>query len=118
MLLGFTPYRNVAIGELLSYANFYDGKKICTKGYYVETQIYSVIKVSLHEDEFTRSAWVNTGDHEIFASKSYDKQAIIATICGYFESRRDGQFGTSPFWIHQITVESFKTEGESIPLTQ
>lgn len=115
-LLGFNPYRNVAIGELLSYANFYDGKRICTKGYYVETQIYSVIKISLYEDEFTRSAWVNAGDHRIFPNKSFDKQAVVATICGYFESRRDGLFGAYPFWIHQITVASFKTEGDPFPV--
>lgn len=112
MLLGFGPYRKVSLAELLSYANFYDGKKVCTKGYFVETQNYSVIKVSLNEDEFTRSAWVKIGDQKIFPTKSYDKSAIVATICGYFESRRDGAFGTSPFWIHQITIESFKTEGE------
>ena len=101
----------------MSFGNFFDGKKICTKGYYVQTATSSILKVSLAEDEFTRSAWVNNLQNlEIIPQKSVETKAVIATICGHFESRRGGEFGIPPVWIHQITVENFKTEGDPFTL--
>lgn len=109
---GFSPYKEVHILDLLSFANLYNGKKICTKGYYVDSPSYSVLKVSLREDEFTRSAWVDLKDHEIITGTLSGERAVVVNICGYFESRRDGEFGYPAVWNHQLTVDSFKTEGE------
>ena len=113
-LFGFSPHKDVAILDLLSFANLYNGKKICTRGYYVESPSYTIIKVSLKEDEFTRSAWVNAKDHDIIPGAISDQKAIITTLCGYFESSRNGEFGFPTIWNHQLTVESFKNEGEPI----
>lgn len=109
---GFSPYKEVHILDLLSFANLYSGKKICTKGYYVESPSYSILKVSLKEDEFTRAAWVNANDHDIIPGIASEEKSVIATICGYFESRRNGEFGYPAVWNHQLTVDSLKTEGE------
>lgn len=111
-LFGFSPYKEVHILDLLTFANLYDGKKICTQGYYVESPSYKIIKVSLKEDEFRRSAWVKANDHDIIPGVSSEGNAVITTICGYFESSRNGEFGFPTVWNHQLTVESFKNEGE------
>lgn len=113
-LFGSSPYKNVGLIDLLSYANVYDGKKVCTKGFYVSTPSLSIIKVSLNEDEFTRSAWVknSTGDEIIISIPAVPERYIEAELCGYFESGRAGEFGNPSVWNHQITVEKFQTFGD------
>lgn len=115
---GFSQYKNVDLTELLSFANLYSGKKICTQGFYVQTPTTSILKVSLSEDEFTRSAWVNNPtEKEIILQSSYaPEKSVQAKICGLFESRRAGEFGNPPVWNHQITVEKFETFGQPHPL--
>ena len=54
--------------------------------------------------------------HEIIPANSAQPAAVITTICGYFESRRGGEFGSPPVWNHQLTVDSFKTEGDPFTL--
>lgn len=97
--------------ELLSAGNLYDGKQVCTKGYFVENGDYFVLKVSLREDEFTRSAWINTNGKKIIRDSIYPNQTkyVEAQICGKFQSMRGGEFGTPAVWNHQITVDSYKT---------
>ena len=111
---GFSPYKTVDLSELLSFANFYDSKKICTLGYYVQTGRLTILKVSLDEDEFTKSIWINNPLEEqiIFPSSVYPNKKVTAKICGHFESHRAGEFGNPSVWNHQLTVEKFETYGE------
>ncbi|MBI2327700.1 hypothetical protein HYU92_05280 [Candidatus Curtissbacteria bacterium] len=109
----FGNYINVQIVELLSYANFYDGKKICTRGFYVQTPSYTILKVSLKDDEYTRSIWIYDPEYREIITRIWgDSKAVVTTICGNFASSRAGEYGIPPVWNHQLTVESFKTEGE------
>ena len=111
----FTNFKQIELVELLSFSNFYNGKKICTRGYYVADDRLSIIKVKLEEDELTRSAWVALGSGRI-GPPSIEAGWVEAELCGYFESRRDGQFGDPAVWQHQITVDSYKTFGNPIPV--
>ena len=104
-IFGNSQYKQVELAQLLSFGNFYDGKKICTRGYYIKNSRLSIIKVSLAEDEFTRSAWVKLPSGEIL---SVNNHYLEAELCGLFESRRGPEFGDRSVWIHQITVEKYK----------
>ncbi|OGD84823.1 hypothetical protein A2165_04640 [Candidatus Curtissbacteria bacterium RBG_13_40_7] len=110
---GFSFYNNVDFLELLSFANLHDGKKICTKGLYFQDSNISILRVSLDDDQFTRSAWiVNPTEKDIILQSPYaPKKSVQAQICGLFQSSRAGSFGEPPVWNHQITVEKFKTFG-------
>ena len=114
---GFSTYRTTALIDLLSFANFYNGKRVCTQGYYVQTLTLSIIKIDLAEDEFTRSAWVKnaTGEEIIPNISRISNRYVEAKLCGYLESQRTGEFGLPPVWNHQITVEKFETFGEPLP---
>lgn len=111
---GFSPYKNVDLAQLLSFANFYNGKNICTTGFYVASDHSSIIKVSLSDDEYTRSAWINNASGKNFFDENTVGQtrSVEAKVCGKFESRRGGEFGNPSVWNHQITVEEFETFGE------
>ena len=115
---GKTDYRKIDLVVLLSYGNLYSSKNICTEGFYIKTQKLSIIKVSLAENQFTRSAWVKTnGDQEIITQfPGLGDRYVRAAICGYFESARNGEFGDPPVWNHQITVSSYQTLGDTLPL--
>lgn len=98
----------IELVNLLSFANFYNGKKVCTRGYYVRDSRLSIIKVRLDEVEYVRSAWVVSRVGDIIKTPQAGQTWIEAEICGIFESRRDGQFGDPAVWQHQITVDSYK----------
>ncbi len=110
---GFSPYKTVNLIDLLSYGNLYDGKKVCTRGYYLQADLLSIIKVSLKDDNYTRSAWVlNPTGQEVITQIPGQERIIEATVCGYFASQRAGEFGDPPVWNHQITLEKFQTHGD------
>jgi hypothetical protein len=115
---GISTYKNVDLVQLLSYANLYSGKKVCTKGYYLQTPNISILKVSLEDDQFTRSAWISNPTEKpiILQSQYAPEKSVQAKICGFFESRRAGEFGNPPVWNHQLTVEKFETFGQPQPL--
>lgn len=114
---GNYEYNEVNITELLSFSNFYSGQKICTKGFYLQTSSYTILKVSLSEDEYTRSLWVyDPQGREIITRLQGQNRGVIATICGTFTSSRGGQYGTLPVWNHQLIVERFETEGDPFEL--
>lgn len=103
-------YSSVNISELFSYGNFYSGKRVCTAGYYVEADGLNILKISLDEDRFTRTAWVDLADHEIITKiPGAGTRAVLTEICGKFEASRSGEFGEPPVWIAQITVDTYKT---------
>lgn len=108
--LGRPDYLSVDISELFSFGNFYNGKNVCTTGYYVEGDKLSIFKISLDEDRFTRTAWVILQDNEIITKiPGVGTRAVLAEICGKFEASRGGEFGEPPVWISQITVATYKT---------
>lgn len=111
-VFGKPKYLKVELVELLSFGNFYNGKSVCTRGYYIEDEELRLLKVSLAEGRYTRVAWV-TGDREIITRIPGAKTKFVeAELCGKFESARNGEFGEPPVWIAQITVESYKTFGD------
>jgi hypothetical protein len=117
---GISAYKNVDLVALLSFANLYSGKKICTEGFYVQTPGVSILKVSLSEDEFTRSAWINNPtEKEIILQSPYaPEKSVQAKICGFFQSSRGGEFGNPPVWNHQLTVEKFEILDQPQPLNK
>lgn len=117
-LWGKPDYLIVGIVDLFSFGNFYNGKNVCTHGYFVDGDGLSLLKVSLAEDRYTRTAWVDTGDHEIITRfPGGGVRAVKADICGKFEAARNGEFGEPPVFLMQITVESYKTLGEPEAVT-
>ena len=113
-LFGFSPYKNVDLPYLLSFANFYSGKKVCSEGYYVKAPDLEILKVSMEEDRFTRSTWVNnqSGKEIIFTTPAVSSKYVWAKLCGKFQSQRGGEFGSPSVWNHQLTVDKFETFGE------
>ena len=111
---GFAPYKEVKLVDLLAFGNLYDCKKVCSTGYYVKTPDLEILKVSMEEDRFTRSTWINnqTGKDIIFSTTSSSSKYVWAKLCGSFESHRAGEFGNPSVWNHQLTVEKFETFGE------
>lgn len=103
-------YKSVNLIDLLSYANFYNGQNICTQGFYTQSDHLSIIKVSLADDEYTHSAWINntSGKKFFYEEAGNQTRSVKAKVCGKFESHRGGEFGNPPVWNHQITVESFE----------
>ena len=111
---GFAPYKEVRLVDLLAFGSLYDGKKICSTGFYVKTPDLEILKVSMEEDRFTRSTWINnqTGKDIIFSTTSSSSKYVWAKLCGSLESHRAGEFGQPSVWNHQLTVEKFETFGE------
>lgn len=109
---GKPEYDRVELVKLLSYGNFYNGKEVCTRGWYVEDELLSILKVRLDEDRYTRTAWVQKEEELITRTPGSGLRTIEMEICGKFESDRNGEFGEPPVWIAQITVSSYKTFGE------
>lgn len=111
-VFGKPKYLKVELVELLSFGNFYSGKSVCTRGYYIEDEKLRLLKVSLAEDRFSRVAWV-AGDREIITRiPGAAAKFVEAELCGKFESARNGEFGEPPVYLAQITVESYKTFGD------
>ena len=115
---GFSPYKEVRLVDLLAFGNLFDGKKVCTEGVYVKTPDLEILKVSMEEDRFTRSTWINnqSGKDIIFTASATSSKYIWAKLCGSFESHRGGEFGHPSVWNHQLTVEKFETFGEETRL--
>ena len=115
---GFSPYKEVKLVDLISFGNLYDGKKVCTEGYYVKTHDLEILKVSMEEDRFTKSTWVEnqSGKDIIFTTPAAPAKYVWAMLCGKFQSHRGGEFGEPSVWNHQLTVEKFETFGEEIRL--
>ena len=111
---GFAPYKEVKLVDLLSYGNLYDGKKVCSEGFYVKTPDLEILKVSMDENRFTKSTWVkNQSEKEIiFTYYAAPSKYVWARLCGSFQSQRGGEFGEPSVWNHQLTVEKFETFGE------
>ena len=116
--LEFSPYKEVRLDDLLSFGNLYDGKKVCTEGYYVKTHDLEILKVSMEEDRLTKSTWVNnqSGKDIIFTYSAASSKYVWARLCGSFQSERGGEFGEPSVWNHQLTVEKFETFGEETRL--
>lgn len=111
---GFSPHKEVKLVDLLSFGNLYDGKKVCSVGYYVKAPDLEILKVSMEEDRFTRSTWVDnqSGKDIIFSASASSAKYVWAKLCGKFQSQRGGEFGSPSVWNHQLTVEKFETFGE------
>lgn len=111
-------YKSVNLIDLLSYANFYSGQNICTTGFYVQSDRLSIIKVSLVEDEYTHSAWINnaSGKNFFYENTVSQTRSVETKVCGKFESHRGGEFGNPPVWNHQIIVENFELIEKTAPL--
>ena len=111
---GFSPYKEVKLVNLLSFGNLYDGKKVCSEGFYVKAPDLEILKVSMEEDRITRSTWVDnqSGKDIIFTASAASSKYVWAKLCGSFESHRGGEFGRPSVWNHQLTVEKFETFGE------
>ena len=115
---GFSPYKDVGLADLLSFGNLYDGKKVCSVGYYVKAPDLEILKVSMEEDRFTKSTWVEnqSGKDIIFTTPAAPAKYVWAMLCGKFQSHRGGEFGEPSVWNHQLTVKKFETFGEEIRL--
>lgn len=111
--LKLSYFKNVELIDLLSFGNFYNNKKICTKGYYLQTPRLSILKVDPKDSEYIRSAWVKVPKGaEIITEVPQESRMVLATICGRFESKRAGEFGDPPVFNHQITVEKSEIHGD------
>ena len=76
------------------------------------------MKVSMDEDRFTRSTWVNnqTGKEIIVTTFAPSAKYVWAKLCGEFQSGRGGEYGTPSVWNHLLTVDKFETFGEEYRL--
>lgn len=117
-LFGFEPYKHVDLINLLSFGNLYDGKKVCSRGYYVLGDSVEIFKVSLNDNQFARSAWVqnNSGRDIILTSDRSITKEIDAKLCGKYNFRRAGEWGNPPVWNHLLEVDTFETYTEASPL--
>lgn len=113
---GHEQFKKIDLVELLSYGNIYNKKNICTEGYFVKTESLSILKVNLSENQYTRSAWINTDKQIVTDFPGLGDRYVKAMICGYFESARNGEFGEPPVWNHQITVSTYETIGDTLRL--
>lgn len=104
---------NVKIADLLAYGNLYDGKKVCTVGYYVSGYQISILKTSLYEERLRNSIWVKTDKEIITRVPGAGSKYIAAQMCGNFNSSRGRNFGEPPTFIHQLTLDSYKTFGDA-----
>src|SRR3989344_9376468 len=100
---GFSPYKEVKLVDLISLGNLYDGKKVCTEGYYVKTHDLEILKVSMEEDRLTKSTWVNnqSGKDIIFTYSAAPSKYVWARLCGSFQSQRGSEFGEPYIWNQQ-----------------
>lgn len=102
-------YQEVELNNLFSVANVYNGKNVCTKGYYIESMGLSVLKTTFDSDFYNRSIWIeNTGDKKIFVDALGDSKGALAKLCGKFLLGRGSGFGQLSIWNHQITVDDFE----------
>lgn len=110
---GKRGFENVELVNLISFSALYDGKTICTKGYVIEGNNSTFIKTGVSGSRFEGSAWLinNTGRSFIFNTSNLVTKAVMARVCGSFQSKRDGEFGNPPFWRHQLTINEFSGLG-------
>lgn len=113
-LFGKRGNENVKLVDLVSFANLYDGKDVCTNGYVVEGKNTSFIKDGVTGSKFEGSAWIvnNTGANFIFNTSNTVTKAVMARVCGHFISKGESEFGNPPYWKHQLTISEFGSLGE------
>src|SRR3989344_6408801 len=76
-------YSQVNAGDLFSTANLYNGKKVCAKGYYIESAGTSVLKATIDAETYHNSAWVvNSSGKQIFVDAMGDGKWANAKLCG------------------------------------
>ncbi len=111
---GRRGYENVELVNLITFASFYDGKNVCTKGYVTEGNNSSFIKTDVSGSRYEGSAWLvnNIGHSFIFNTSNTVTKSVLGRVCGNFQSKRDGEFGNPPFWKHQLTIGEFSSLGE------
>ncbi len=103
---GKRGYENVKLVDLVSFANLYNGKDVCTNGYVIEGNNASFIKDGVTGSRFEGSAWVvnNTSSNFIFNTSTTVTKAVMARVCGHFVSKGETEFGNPPYWKHQLTI--------------
>lgn len=116
--LPLKTYKTVNLIELLSFGNFYNQKKICTRGYYVLGEGLEILKIKLDDDNFERSTWISnlTQKDIILTSVVTPSKYVDAKLCGLYHFKRLGGWGSPPVWNHLLEVEKFETFGEYQPL--
>lgn len=111
-------YPDIDEKDLFTLGSLYDGKNICTKGYYVESSGASVLKINLDTDLFTRSIWVlNNSGRQVFVDALGDGKAVQIKMCGKFESGAGKGFGQPSVYNQQLTVEGFELLGATTKLS-
>ncbi len=112
-------YKNVELTSLLSFAAIYDGKNVCTKGYVIEGDGATFIKSETSGSRFDGSAWIinKAKPNFIFNTSNTVTKAVMARVCGYFETKRDGEFGNPPVWKHQLTIYEFLMLEQPFPVS-
>lgn len=115
-VIGKMGYEEVKLVDLLSFSKVYDGKNICTRGFYYQTDSVSVIKTGLQDTLYTGSSWVvneSEKDQLLLDFNPERGRVVEAKICGKFESKIDGQFGQNGAWKHQLKARTLGELGES-----
>lgn len=107
-------YQDVEVENLFSIANLYNGKNVCTKGYYIESTGVNVLKQTFDGDIYNKSMWVvNNSGKKILVNALEDGKGASLKLCGKFESGRGSGFGQPSIWNHQITVQDFELLGKT-----
>ena len=110
--------KDIELSELVSFANFYNGRMVCTKGYYIETEGSTYIKMNLEDqDIFKKSVWIiNQSGKNFFVDAIQGGKTALFRLCGKFESGRTKGFGNPSIWTHQMIVDRFEQLDRTIPL--
>ena len=109
--------QDIALIDLMKFANLNDGKNFCTKGYLIQFEGITVLKTTADNDLYKQSVWINNvSGKSFFVDALGDNKAAGARVCGKFESGRGMGFGQPSIWNQQISVQSFEITGEVKPL--
>jgi hypothetical protein len=116
--IGRRGYENVKLVDLVSFANLYNGKDVCTNGYVIEGKNASFIKDGVTGSRFEGSAWVvnNTGSSFTFNTSNTVTKAVMARVCGHFVSKGETEFGNPPYWKHELTINEFSELDNPFPV--
>ena len=110
--------QDIALVDLMKFANLNDGKNFCTKGYLIQFQGSTVLKTTADNDLYKQSVWINNvSGKSFFIDALGDNKAAQARVCGKFESGRGKGFGQPSIWNQQISVQSFEISGRTLPLS-
>src|SRR3989344_1855506 len=109
--------QDIALIDMIKFANLNDGKNLCTKGYLIQLQGATVLKTAANNDLYKQSVWINNvSGKSFFIDALGDNKAAQARVCGKFESGRGKGFGQPSIWNQQISVQSFEIIDEVKPL--